>query len=468
MSRATILRVDPTCPECRTAVAVEQRYCLVCGHRVGELRVDWRALLAPRSDTATGAAAVPATTALPTPRVAATLMLIVMGFGVVVAGATSSAEPPARASAARGPLTIVLPPKAVPAPVAEQPAPVEPAATPGPAPEPDPLFVAEEPTEGAPEAEAEDEATVDEPVDTGPDVPAIDNVFVISLGPGTYDQWFGEATPVPYLTELAEQGTLLSGYEATADGELANAIALISGQPATAQTDANCPVYSPVSPGTVDEDGIAQGDGCFYPLDAYTLPDQLVAQGATWKAYIESQDAPDADPATCRHPQDGQPDPYSAPRDNDRYVTWRNPFVYFQTITTSSDCATDDVGLTPLADDLAKLSTTAGLTWIAPNVDNHGPATAEAWLRMVIPTILDSEAYAKGALIAIVPDASGVSEDRRTGALLLGEHVPAGSISTESFTHLSLLKGIEDLFGLRYLAGAQDEKVKSFVSLLLH
>lgn len=392
-----------------------------------------------------------------------------MGFGVVVAGATSAGVPRALASAPRPSLTIVLPP---PAPVAaESPADSDPPAA-APAQTPEPAVEAPAPSPAdvpaAPPAPEPDEPVISDPADSGPTVPDVGHVFVISLGPGTFDQWFGDQSTVPYLSELAANGTLLSNYAATAHGELANEISMISGQAANPQTDANCPAYAPVEPGTLNEDGQAQGEGCVYSLETYTLPDQLVANGNTWRAYIEGQDAPGADPAVCRHPELGRPDPYAAPRDGDRYVTWRNPFVYFQTVTTSPDCPANDLGLTGLGADLSKLSTTPSLAWVAPSVDNHGPATADAWLRMIMPQILTSKAYERGALVAIVPDASGVPGDRQTGALLLGKHVAKGSIATASFNHLSLLKGIEDLFALRYLGGAQDKKVKSFVSLLLH
>lgn len=418
--------------------------------------------------------------ALPTPRVAATLLLIVMGFGVVVAGAASPNVDRTYANAARGPLRIILPPRAAPAPAPapSEPDTSEPAETPAPAEQP---IVGDTPVPPPARGPATPPGK-DDPITGGggPKVPPVGRVFVISLGPGTYEQWFGDTSTVPYLRELADQGTLLTGYEAVANGELSNQVALISGLTGNDQTEQNCPAFCPFTP------------------DDYTLPDQLVANGATWKAYIEGQDAtpaapvtapgqtpppPDAQAQGCRRPENpGDPDPYNQPgRPGDPYVTWRNPFVYFPTITTTPDCATADVGLTPLEKDLEKLTTTASFSWIAPAPENSrppappdpnappaAPTAAEAFLRSVVPEIMSSEAYRRGALIAIVPDATGTPEDRVTGALLLGKYVPVGSINTEKFTHLSLLKGVEDLFTLRYLAGAQDAKVKSIVSLLLH
>lgn len=437
--------VDTRCPECRARIAGDQRYCLDCGHRVGPLRLDWRELLAARRAAPAAPAGATAPVALPTPRVAATLLLIVLGFGVVVAGAATSDPTRALAATARAPLTVVLPDPPRPVPIPDEPAAPEPAPAPEPEPDarPEEPAAATEPDAGAPAADEPDEEVVDGPVDT-PDPPAVEHVFVVSLGTGTYEQWFGATATVPYLaTELAPQGALLAGYRATAAGELANQIAMVSGQPANAQTDANCPVYTPF-------DGT---EGCLYPLDVYTLPDQLVAAGQTWRAYVEGH-------AGCVHPEDGAAD---------TAATWRNPFVYFQTITTSLDCAANDAGLPALDGDLADAERTATFSWIAPSPENGTPATAEAWLRTVVPKILASDAYADHGLLAIVPAASGIAGDPVTGALLLSsEHVAPGAIDTTAYDHLSLLKSIEELLSLRYLAGAGAKKVKSFVSPLLH
>lgn len=431
--------VHDTCPSCHARVAADQRYCLDCGQRVGALRVDWRALLRP-------SAAVPEpphgiALALPTPRVAAALLLSVMGFGVVVANAATSDVPAATAAAARPPLTIVLP-DPVPPPPAEEPA-SEPAATPEPA-APEPVVepaVVDAPVDEAPaDTKPEKDEAVIPDAEEAPDVPKIEHVFVVALGPGTYEQWFGATATGRYLPdELAPQGTLLAGYRATSQGVLANRITMVSGQEATPQTEAGCPLYTPF-------DGT---DGCVRPLNAYTLPDQLVAYGQTWKAYVEGHQA-------CTHPEDGAPDDG---------LTSRDPFMYFQTITTSPDCAASDVGLTPLTTDLEKQSTTAAYSWISPAPD----ADPDAWLRTVMPAILGSKAYADNGLVAIVPSASGNPDDPITGALLLSsDHVAAGAIDTTAYDHRSLLKSVEELFSLRYLEGLDDDKVKSFVSPLLH
>lgn len=472
--------MSEACSICAAPLAPDQRYCLDCGTSVLGPRVDWRALLdtprpAPERE-ATTARTNRGPLALPTPRVAAALLLVVLGFGVVVGGATGPSVSPSLA-AARPDLTVVVPSapprlRSAPAPHpginARSAAPAPSPAFPPVAPEPEPA-----PAVRAPPTRADDPVIARRPA--APTVPPVKHVFLVSLGPASFDALFGPASQAPYLArELTSKGTLLSRYRAVTKGELANEIALLSGQVPNPQTEANCPVYTAVTPGEVGDDGQANGEGCVYPQQVFTLPDQLTAQGTTWKAYVEDQDAAGAPPpGTCRHPADGQPDPWQAPRPGDAYLTWRNPFVYFQTITTTPDCTKDVVGLTPLAADFARASTTPALAWIVPNACHDGrptpcadgapagPAAADAWLRSMVPLLLSSPAYAAGGLIVIVPDASG-GEDPRTGALLLSRYVGAGGDVTTPYDHLSLLKSIEDLFSLRVLGAAQDPDVRAF------
>ena len=73
----------------------------------------------------------------------------------------------------------------------------------------------------------------------------INHVFLIVLGDHGYEEAFGTTSSAPYLSKtLAGQGELLSNYYAVAQGELANEVALLSGQGPTPQTAVNCPEYT--------------------------------------------------------------------------------------------------------------------------------------------------------------------------------------------------------------------------------
>ena len=45
---------------------------------------------------------------------------------------------------------------------------------------------------------------------------------------------------------------------------------------------------------TVQQKGQVLGTGCVFPRSTLTLPDELVANGSTWKAYVKDPDPPPA------------------------------------------------------------------------------------------------------------------------------------------------------------------------------
>ena len=94
-----------------------------------------------------------------------------------------------------------------------------------------------------------------------------------------YAAAFGPESKAHYLAATLERrGTLLVRYDAVAHEQLANELALISGQGPTAETEANCPTYGDVAPATGAASGQVLGNGCVYPPATPTLPGQLSAQ----------------------------------------------------------------------------------------------------------------------------------------------------------------------------------------------
>jgi hypothetical protein len=243
-------------------------------------------------------------------------------------------------------------------------------------------------------------------------------VFLIVLSEHGYTASFGPNSQAPYLSKtLVGQGELLQNYYAVTGGELANEIALLSGQGPNPQTAANCPTYTDVTPGTAGSQGQVNGSGCVYPRTTLTLADQLTADGRTWKSYVEDIGNGGAgQPPTCRHPPLGAADPKQAPAQGDAYVTWRNPLVYFHSLIDTPSCSTSSVGLDQLAGDLKVASKAPSFAYIVPNRCHDGaeqpcapgqPAglpAADAFLRTVVPEIEASPAYKDGGLIAITFD----------------------------------------------------------------
>jgi len=232
-----------------------------------------------------------------------------------------------------------------------------------------------------------------------------------------YDQTFNAPANDPYLAKtLRKQGELLPNYYAVAQGDLANEIALISGQGPTQETEANCPTFTDVKPGKAGSEQQVIGNGCVYPSKTLTLTDQFTKAGDTWEAYVQDiGNGPHGQATTCRHPTLGGVDGGQAVSRNDPYVTWSNPFVYFQSIGKTA-CEKDDGGLTQLAADLKSATTTPTFSYIVPSPCDDGSdqpcvpgaqsglTPADAFLRSVVPEIEASAAYKADGLIAITFD----------------------------------------------------------------
>jgi hypothetical protein len=527
------------CATCGSPLAVDQRYCLSCGDRVGPLPEAIAARLAPpRAQSAVTADDLPAGFSMPSPRALAACVLGLLAWGVVVGSAVS---PPALSATAAPPVIV-----------AQLPAPA-PATTPTTATTDAPTTPADDGSDTAPAAAAGDSSdtsadtganngntdTTDtteksEPPPTTPTLPAVKHLWIVLLSGHTQDQTFGADSAAPYLAKtLAPKGELVPSYYGVTQGSLANTIALISGQGPTPQTAAGCATYTEIVPGTIAKDGQVAGDGCVYPAATPTLANQLVNNGQTWKSYNEDVDhGPAGEATSCRHPAAGAADPEALPRPGDAYVTWRNPFAYFHALTDTTACADGSVGLGQLTTDLATAASTPTVSFIVPNRCHDGSddpcaegqpaglAAADAWLQATVPAIMSSPAYKDGGLIAITSDQAPAAVDQsaccdaqtfpnlpvtpttptttpptatdpaatttaltttaptttipgvlpgepvgggKVGLLLLSSFVKPGSINRiGTYNHYSLLRSIEDLFGLDHLGYADDPALPAF------
>ena len=189
--------------------------------------------------------------------------------------------------------------------------------------------------------------------------------------------------------------------------------------------------------------------------------------------------------APCRHPDLGAKDEHQSAQVGDQYATRHNPFVYFESITSSGDCQSHVVDFTYLADDLKSVGTTPNLSYITPNLCNDGHdspcvdgspgglASADAWLQQQVPAILDSPAYKQDGMLVITFDEAdgkttgpsgipGGTAGGRVGALVLSPSIKGGTTSDTMYNHYSLLASIEDAFSLPRLGYADAPGLNSF------
>jgi len=453
---------------------------------------------------------------LPSPLVSAVLVSVFLGFGTLLGAAAGSPAGGAAAANAGAHLKLMLPPARTStgtAPIAPsrgsesgssgEPPPAETETTPT-APTIS-TTTATTPAASENEPAASGEGSESSTGAAATKLPAIKHVFLITLSNEPYATVFGPASTARYLTgTLEKRGELLVRYDAVAHEELANGVALLSGQGPTVETAANCATYTDIAPATVGASGQVQGSGCVYPRSTQTLPGQLQAKHLTWRAYVQGMDEPGAQAGACAHPVLGQADPTAVQTaGTGPYATFRNPFVYFHAITDSAACASADVGLDRLKVDLASSAHTPSFVYVAPDRCHDGNPTpctpgapagmgpADAFLAKVVPEITASKAYHDGGLLVITVDeapSSGEFADSSSccgqpafpnipapaggrsargggggavGALLISRYVKGAATSQEVFNHFSLLRTIEDLFGLKHLGYAGLPAVKS-------
>ncbi len=353
------------------------------------------------------------------------------------------------------------------------------------------------------------------------------HVFIIVLENEGYDVTFAANSPAAYLKALAQQGALLPNYYGIGHYSLGNYIAMVSGQAPNPDTQADCQSFVDfVSTGTTP-DGQAIGTGCVYPVNVSTIVNQLEARQLTWKGYMEDMgDDPSRESATCGHPALGQADPTQKAAVDDQYATRHNPFVYFHSIIDLPTCAAHVVNLRALTADLQAVQTTPNYAFITPNLchDGHdgggdnrtcvdgepgGLVSADKFLEDIVPKILASPAYRQdGLLIVTFDEADSKSRDAsaccdeqpgpnigpgakivfanpppqpadeipdqgpgisgpgggRIGAVLVSPLIKPGTVSSTDYNHYSLLRSIEDMFGLDHLGYAGQAGLKGFGS----
>ena len=238
-----------------------------------------------------------------------------------------------------------------------------------------------------------------------------------------------------------------------------------------------------------------------------TLADQLAAKHRTWRAYVEGLPGARGQGGACPLParRSARPD---GRRRAAAYATSREPVLLLPLDhRVRRRARSANVPIERLRADLASAARTPSFAYIAPDRCHDGDPTpcspgapagmgpADAFLARVVPSILASPAFKQDGLLVITVDeapsagefarlervlrAAAVPEHAagtvgadaarrrgRSGALLLSPFVKGGTTSQEPFNHFSLLRSIEDAFGLAHLGYAGLAGVKPFGAAL--
>ena len=227
-----------------------------------------------------------------------------------------------------------------------------------------------------------------------------------------------------YINTLATGHGLATQYFAVSHPSLPNYLALTAGSTFGIASDCT---------------------GCY--VNATNIADQVESSGRSWKGYLESM------PSSC-YVGDAYP-----------YMQKHNPFIYYNDVRTNpARCAEHVVPFTQLSTDLVN-GTVPNLAWITPNMCNDmhdcSIATGDAWLANVVPGILASSAFQNGGVLFITWDEGessagccGNAAGGQVATLVIAPNGVAGFRSTIAETHYSLLRTIEDAWGLSALGQA--------------
>jgi phosphatidylinositol-3-phosphatase len=250
--------------------------------------------------------------------------------------------------------------------------------------------------------------------------PRFKHVFLIVLENKEYNP----AQDPPFLTALATQGAAAVDYYAIAHPSLPNYISLLSGSTFGIQSDATQ-----------------------FTLHGTTLVDQLEHVGLSWKAYMEDM-----------------PYPCFAGDQANGYVKRHNPFEYFASIRTVPARCNRIVPFGQLSQDLTR-HTVPNFVWITPTLchDGHdcGNDAVDAFLSSTVSRITSSPAYHDRGVLFITHDEGttdgGCCRDAQGGhvsTVYISDQISHGPRLTIPTSHYSLLRTIEDGFGLPRLRAA--------------
>ena len=319
-------------------------------------------------------------------------------------------------------------------------------------------------------------------------IPHFKHVVVLTEENEAAATTFAPDSPAVFLKSLRGRGVFIPNYYGVGHASLDNYIAMVSGQvlqPATAADCGGLSLYICVQLQT--------------PQGGRSYADQLEQSHQSWKSYQDGTTTP------CFHAHyaagDMSPDPYQGASTTGarNYADRHNPFIYFaDVIGNQSRCEAHQRPFSDLSKDLANNSLPA-FSFITPDTCNDGHdnpcagrnvgglTTADAFLKANVPALIDYLAAHDGLLIvnfdeggtpSSAQDAATNPRDYtcascasggiggRTGAILISPRLPQGTTVTASYDHYSLLRTLEDAFGItEHLgrAGAAAPMTEAFV-----
>ncbi len=241
--------------------------------------------------------------------------------------------------------------------------------------------------------------------------PAFKKVVLMVFENASYD----EAMAQPALAQFAQSGALLTNYHAVAHPSQPNYIAMTAGSVSGVSSD------RPVN------------------LDVPHLGDLLETAGRSWRVYAQAY------PGGC----------YLGAQSG-TYARKHVPFLSFKDVQNDPTRCGNVVDDSAFASDLSNGSLPAFSLFI-PDLNNDGHDTGAAyaanWFSSYFGPLLKDPAFTRDTLLVLVFDEDDKSEGNQVFAALYGASVAPGATSSAPYTHYSVLRTIEDAYGLGTLGG---------------
>jgi phospholipase C len=258
-----------------------------------------------------------------------------------------------------------------------------------------------------------------------------DQVVIVVLENEGTDQALAD----PYISSLTrDKAAWFSHYYAITHPSFPNYLAIVAGSTFGIDTD-----HRPA------------------PLKGATIADRLEEKNLTWKSYAENY------PGGCflgSAAGEGRLSPNSAP--TELYVRKHVPLLAFSAIENNPARCAHVVGASQFMRD-ARAGKLPNYSFYTPNMFNDGHDTSlefsSSWLKGFVRTLEGTIAMHQRTLVVVTWDEGG-NRDNRVLTLLLGPVVNPGKYGT-ALTHYSLLRTIEDNFGLSTV-GAGDRRASPF------
>ncbi len=244
-------------------------------------------------------------------------------------------------------------------------------------------------------------------------------IFIIVLENTNYDQ----ALRQPFLGRLASMGVLFTDYHGVTHPSYPNYLAMVAGSSLGVTND------------TAKD------------LDATSLIDLLEPAGVTWKVYAENLPSPCFRGATS---PDGL------------YARRHEPYISFRNVQENPARCNQIVNAEQLLADVAR-DALAQYSLYIPNVKNDGHNTdvgyADAWLKGFLSPLLGNPSFTKDTLVVTTFDENGRGWGSQIYTAFVGPMVRAGIREGGRYDHYSLLRTIEENYGIGSL-GREDAKAR--------